>query len=353
MSTYPADIRSTQEIVFSPAEAAELGIEHLRKKRNSQSSGIPFGIKRLDEVMNPMLPGELVSVYGLPGHHKTNVLNHLSRKAIEGLPEGSREIVVRATWEQSVEDDTLHWIASDSGIPITALIRNELSEEDWEMVYQSVNRRGVSPLWIIGHSSLRSESNHRARPRMTMTDIAKALEMICSSSKGESLKIRVVVLDYLQRIRPDPQDGQERREQVMEIVNRAKDCALSFGCTTLLGVQAKREVSERENKIPRQSDAQESSNVEQTSDKIISLWYPWKTEQPNSTIKTQKMAAGGGTSLKNPQVSEETWKVTPNLLVVGIPKQKMGPIIEAVPVYVDPGRNKFFDMAAGGTMMQT
>lgn len=348
MSALPPEIRATREIVFSPNEAAELGSEILRKKHGLQSSGIAFGIKRLDEVMNPIQPGELVSVYGLPGHHKTNVLNHLSRKAIEGIPAGSREVVVRATWEQSVEEDTLHWIATDSGIPITVLVRDEIDEEEWTIVSRSIDRRAVSPLWIIGHSALRSESNRRARPRMSMSDIAKALEWICNSSGDEPLKIRVVVLDYLQRIRPDPQDGQERREQVMEIVNRAKDCALSFGCTTLLGVQAKREVAEREFKLPRQSDAQESSNVEQTSDKIISLWYPWKTEKPNSTVKTMKTKVDSEESPRNSQGIEETWNVTPNLLLVGIPKQKMGPIIEAVPVYVDPGRNEFFDMATGG-----
>jgi replicative DNA helicase len=348
MSTLPPDSRATREIVFSPNDAAELGVEILRKKHAPQSAGIPFGIKRLDEVMNPIQPGELVSVYGLPGHHKTNVLNHLSRKAIQAIPAGSREIVVRATWEQSVEEDTLHWIASDSGIPITALFRDEMDEEVWTMVSKSIDRRAVSPLWIIGHSALRSESNRRARPRMSMSDIAKALEWICSSSGDEPLKIRVVVLDYLQRIRPDPQDGQERREQVMEIVNRAKDCALSFGCTTLLGVQAKREVAEREFKLPRQSDAQESSNVEQTSDKIISLWYPWKTEKPNSTIKTLKIKSDGEADSRKSLTVEETWNVTPNLLLVGIPKQKMGPIVEAVPVYVDPSRNEFFDMATGG-----
>lgn len=339
---------SSRSIVFSPQEAANLGAEVLQKKRVAHSSGIPFGIQRLDDVMNPMLPGELVSVYGLPGHHKTNVLNHLSRKALEGIPGDSREVVVRVTWEQSVEEDTLQWISRDSGLPITVLIRDELEEGNWQMVYRSIKRRALSPLWIIGHSSLQSEGNRKARPRMSMADIVRALEWICNSTGDESLKIRVVVLDYLQRIRPDAEDGQDRREQVMEIVNRAKDCALSFGCTTLLGVQAKREVAEREMKLPRQSDAQESSNVEQTSDKIISLWYPWKTEKPNSTIKTTCIKTDREGSTGSPRIIEETWKVTPNLLLVGIPKQKMGPIIDAVPVYVDPGRSEFFDMAAGG-----
>ena len=349
MSSLPLEDRTAKEIVFSPRDAADLTAELLDKRRDLREVGISFGIKRLDEMMSPIQPGELVSVYGLPGHHKTNMLNHLSRKALEGIPAGSREIVVRATWEQSVEEDTLHWISYDSGIRITSLVRDELDDKQWKTIYKSIDRRAVSPLWIIGHSALRSEKNRRTRPRMSMTDISEALEWICNSTGDEPLKIKVVVLDYLQRIRPDPQDGQERREQVMEIVNRVKDCALSFGCTTLLGVQAKREVAEREFKLPRQSDAQESSNVEQTSDKIISLWYPWKTEKPNSLIRTLRFRSVGDGDTQNTQGLKETWKVSPNLLLVGIPKQKMGPTIEAVPVYVDPGRNLFRDMATGGS----
>lgn len=347
MNEIPLDPKSSSAIVFSPPEAAALGVALLQKSRESLSSGISFGIKRLDEVMNPMRPGELVSVYGLPGHHKTNVLNHLSCKAIAGIPPGSNEVVVRATWEQSVEEDTLHWIANDTGIPITGMVRGELDEAEWEVIYRSADRRAVSPLWILGHSALRSEGNRRARPRMTMSDIARALEWICNSSCDTPLKIKAVVLDYLQRIRPDPQDGADRREQVMEIVNRAKDCALSFGCTTLLGVQAKREVNDREQKLPRQSDAQESSNVEQTSDKIISLWYPWKTEKPNTMITTSRICQDKNATGQPMKVIEESWKITPNLLLVGIPKQKMGPIIESVPVYIDPAENELLDLIPG------
>lgn len=339
---------SSQDLVFNPQESADLAIQLMTRNRTQETGGIRFGIDRLDEVMNPLRPGELVSVYGLPGHHKTGLMNHLSRKALETIEVGSNEIVVRATWEQSVEEDTLHWISGESGVSITRLVRGDLGEPEWKVVMDSSRKRAASPMWIIGHSQLRSEGSRTARPRMTMSDIARALEWICNSSAPNDIKIKLVVLDYLQRIRPDPQDGGDRREQVMEIVNRAKDCALSFGCTTLLGVQAKREVSDRDLKIPRQSDAQESSNVEQTSDKIISLWYPWKTEKANSTVKTLRIHPHLEPTEKAAKITQETWKVTENLLLVGIPKQKMGPIVEAVPVYVNPAKNQYANMFTGG-----
>ena len=120
------------------------------------------------------------------------------------------------------------------------------------------------------------------------------------------------------------------------MVNRAKDCAISFGCPVLLGVQAKREVADRTDKMPQQNDAQESSNVEQTPDKVITLWYPHKTEDAGDVVTTKRYV--------DKKIVTEEWEVSPNLLLVGLPKQKMGGTISSVPVQVDPARGKLSNM---------
>ncbi len=343
--TNPVRNETISGLVYPPPEASALAVDLLQNMREDKTTGTRFGVARFDEVMNPTRGGELISVYGLPGHHKSGVMNHLSKRALATIQPESDEIVVRATWEQSVEEDTLAWMATDSGLSVTKMVRGELDEPEWKLILESSVRRAVSPMWILGHSQLRAAERRRARPRMTMTDIALALEYICEDATDRKLKLKMVVLDYLQRVRPDPQDGESRREQIMEAVNRAKDCAISFSCSVVMGVQARREVAERDNKMPRQDDAQESSNVEQTSDKVITLWYPWKTEKPGSIVKTTRVIKGVDISGRDDRVITESWQVTPNLLLVGMPKQKMGPTIEAVPVFVDPGRQIFSNMA--------
>ncbi|HNT54602.1 MAG TPA: DnaB-like helicase C-terminal domain-containing protein [Anaerolineaceae bacterium] len=339
-------VQPQANLVFGPQEAAALAVGLLEVHRQERQTGIKFEIARLDEVLSPLRSGELISVYGLPGHHKSSLMNWLSRRALALISPESDEIVVRATWEQSVEEDTLHWLAGDSRIPVNRMVRGDLNEAEWQILLASSVRRAVSPMWIVGHSQSRSSQRRQARPRMSLTDIALAIEYICEDAAERKLKPKLVVLDYLQRIRPDPRDGGERREQVMEMVNRAKDCALSFGCPVLLGVQARREVAERPNKMPRQDDAQETSNVEQTSDKIITLWYPHKTEKPGAVLQTVRHAPrmeGQQDQVASPGVEE--WTVNLNLLLVGIPKQKLGPTVEAVPVFVDPARGHFANLA--------
>ena len=134
------------------------------------------------------------------------------------------------------------------------------------------------------------------------------------------LKPKMIVLDYLQRIRPAKEDGYTKREQMVEAVNHAKDMAISFGCPVILGVQVGRDISDRKIKIPTISDGQETSNIEQSSDKMLSLWYPCKSEPLGEMIV-------------------DGMEVTENLLFVKILKQKMGQSHKTFALYVDPEKN--------------
>jgi replicative DNA helicase len=192
-----------------------------------------------------------------------------------------------------------------------------LEPDQWTLLRTAANRRAQSPIWIIGHSQTEFAKVGSARPRMTMTDAFRAMELICSGKiTGIKQKPRLVVLDYLQRIRPDSRDGGTRREQQMEAVNKAKDMSVTFGCPVMLGVQAGRQVMERDNKLPTIDDAQETSNVEQSADKFLSVWYPIKTEKAGSFM--------------------DGVPVTPNLLVIGLLKQKNGPAPLTYKCFVDP-----------------
>ena len=110
----------------------------------------------------------------------------------------------------------------------------------------------------------------------------------------------------------------------MEAVNQAKDIGVAFDCPVLLLTQVGRDLSDREFKLPKLDDGQESSNIEQTADKYLSVWYPIKSEKEGVKL--------GG------------YPVSVNLLVMGVLKQKMGPAPKTFFLYVDPERNIIGDM---------
>jgi replicative DNA helicase len=308
-----------QELIFSPQEAAKLAIDAIEDLKKHKGIGVKTGIGSLDSVLLPLRPAELLVVMGYTSWYKSGFMNWLLKSAVAQCT--STEVAVKVTWEDSVEEDTLKWISSQSGISISTLVRGEIV--DWDVVMNAYTARVETPLWIVGHSNAQSSVEGKPRPRMTMNDVLSAVKFIADGVNDSKYKIKMVVLDYLQRIRPDSTDGSTKREQMMEAVNKAKDLAIQMGCPVVLGVQAGRQVLDRDFKLPRLEDGLETSNIEQSSDKVISLWYPIKTERE-------------GTDL-----SGDGWEapVTKNLLIAGILKQKMGIAPITIPLFVRPDKN--------------
>lgn len=316
----------TQELVFSPQEAAKLAIDALEDLKKNKNAGVKTGIKPLDNVLLPLRPAELMVVMGYTSWYKSGFMNWLLRSAVAQC--NDNEIAVKVTWEDSVEEDTLKWISADASISISTLVRGEQNYE-WDNVMKSYATRIVTPLWIIGHSNQRSMLAKKSRPRMTMTDVLEALEYVQFSATDNKYKIKLVALDYLQRIRPDASDGYTKREQMMEAVNKAKDLSIQLGTPVALGVQASRDVLNRDYKLPRLDDGLETSNIEQSSDKVISLWYPIKTEEEGFYIEQDKVT------------------VTENLLILGLLKQKLGAAPITMPLWVNPEKNYITGMELG------
>ena len=312
-----------QELIFSPAESAALAVQALEELKSNQS-GVKTGIKPIDNVLLPMRPGELIVILGYTSWYKSGFMNWLLKAAVPQCC--SNEIVIKTTWEDSVEEETLKWISADAQIPISALVKGEA---DWNKVMSSYQKRIETPLWIIGHSNKQSAMVGKSRPRMTMTDVLEAANFICDGVTDDKVRPKLIVLDYLQRIRPDPSDGNTKREQMMEAVNKSKDLAIQMGCPVVLGVQAGRQVLDRDYKLPRLEDGMETANIEQSSDKVISLWYPIKTEEKGDMIKNDNI------------------QVTENILIVGIMKQKMGIAPVSMPLWVNPELNYITGLKVG------
>lgn len=317
------------DIAYSPQEVSSLALKKIDQLRHDSGGGVKTGITDIDKMVLPFRPGELITVLGYTSHYKSGFMNWLSKQAVKSIPEGSDEIVIRVTWEQSVEEDTLTWLAGDTNMSVTSLARGLVDEAEWKLLLNSSVRRAITPMWIVGHSEIESREKRHARPRMTMTDVGKAIQYIVNEATDTQWRVRMIVLDYLQRIRPDQQDGISKREQMMEAVNRAKDAAISFGCPVVLGVQTGRDTMKRDDKTPTIDDGQETSNIEQSSDKMFGLWYPIKTEPEGKMIDGQK--------------------VTKNLLIVRLLKQKLGEAPKTFALYVDPEHNLIGSMAGEDT----
>lgn len=314
------DRAKPENVVFSPQQASVLAVKSIELRRDMKNAGLRTGIHDLDNVLLPMRSGELIAVMAYTTNYKSGFMSFLAKSACDQIEDENGEIVIYLSWEQSVEEQTMLDISFTSMIDASRLYKGDISEQQWTEMLKASVERATKPLWLIGHS----ENSGSRRPRLSMTDVAAALAYVVDVQKKRP---RLIVLDYLQRINRDDCRSNDIRVAMMEVVDRAKDMSLAFGCPVLLGTQAGRQVLERQWKMPTLADSQESSNLEQSSDKIISLWYPKTSDPLGADVRYSK---------------DLTFKVTNNLLLLNILKQKYGAAPAMLSLHVQPEVNKIY-----------
>jgi replicative DNA helicase len=320
------------ETVYSPQQASVLAVQTV-EGRKVQGAGLLTGIPGLDEVMLPLKRGDLVVVEGYTSNGKSMLMSAIANNVAADL-KGADEVVVYVSWEQSVEEQTLLDISRTSTIPSSVLYKGSLTEMQWSAMMRAALERASQPIWLVGHS----DASEQRRPRLTMTDVARSLAYIVDV---QGRRVSLIVLDYLQRINRDDVHTTDARLGFMDIVDRAKDAALAFGCPLLLGCQAGRETQSKDWKMPGIRDGQESSNVEQSADKFLALWMPKTSEPMGSKVQLEG------------SIKEMT--VTEHLMFLKLWKQKFGPAPKLLPLYVDAAVGKFWamDMKSGDKKSET
>lgn len=321
-----AQQRDYSTILFDPEQAAAMTIAYLKSRRDNKAWGIPFGVASIDkppreigkeqEHYVPLMPGEVESVIARPGHGKTGTMVARARRRAQFLKDhklDGERVVVYITLEQSTEELNAFNIAADRKLSITHMAMGEITDAEWKECLEEGLRRRYTPIFNIGYSSTTTAK----QIRIDLDGIAGALHMIEDKYKK---KIDLVCVDYLQRI---PYDRAESKTiGVSDNLDGLKNLALqTFKCPMIVGAQATRDVEGRkgagELPIPGMDDGQWTSNIEQTSDHVISLVRPRKYRRDGETF-------GSVTVSGNAQ------------MLVSILKQKMGASNFARWIYYDP-----------------
>lgn len=308
--------------VFDPGMVSQATVNLLQDRKAHQSESINTGIEQLDAVLNPMRPGELVVVLGFTRNYKSGLMNYIARyHALRMRDTGTtNRAVITFTWEQSIEEQGITDIAQLTSLDTGRMMRGQFTDEEWNLLLLGAMRRGTIPWWLVGHSA----SINERRPRLNMSEVTEVLEWIVDF---QEIKPTLVVLDYLQRIKREK--GETMREQFIGIVDKAKDLALAFHCPVMLGSQAGRTVVSNQTRtwrLPHVDEGQETSNLEQSADKLLSVWMP-KNDHPLGTVL---------------QYADKNYTVTENLLILGVMKQKFGPSPKIMQLEVHPETNDIY-----------
>lgn len=312
------------DIIFSPAQVARAGTTYIEQRASNKTEGIPFYLPQMDEKLLPLLPGELCTIIGRPGSGKSAIMMHWARQRAKYLQTNCvlDKVVVYITYEMHIEELYAFHVAAEVGVPVDIMARGQITPEQMELVRDYGIRRANVPLWFMGHS----QERRKKRPLMTLEGVQEALYRLedWEVQNKRELNIDMIFVDYLQRI---PWDAKPESKVigVDENLNKLKDMGLMFSCPVVSGVQARREVDDKDPAIPELADGQWCSGVEQVSDKVMSTVRPIKYKKEGELFGKNHIVQGR------------------NQMVIVLLKQKMGDAPFVVWTMFDPQYNKMYE----------
>lgn len=317
---------------FSAALAQSLEVAAAAYKRGGKLSGIPSGLKTLDEKLGGLHRSDLIILAGRPSMGKTalatNIAFAVARAAeFEEGPDGKRRVIKGKggvvgffSLEMSSEQLATRLIADYTGIPGYLIRQGRIDQNQFGEINDGVREISEIPLYIDDTGGI-SIGALAARARRLKRTVG----------------LDLLVIDYLQLITGGSRRSESRVQEVSEITMALKSLAKELDIPVIALSQLSRQVEQREDKKPQLSDLRESGSIEQDSDVVMFVYreayYLERAEPKEGTEEHLRW--------------EDEMREIRNRAEVIIGKQRHGPI-GAVKVAFDPERTKFSDLEDSG-----
>ena len=213
----------------------------------SDTTGVPTGFYRLDEVTNGLHGGQMIVIAARPGVGKSTLAIDMARAA--AIQHNQASVVF--SLEMGREELTMRLLSAESGIPLQTLRRGEMEQQDWTTL-ASVNGRIVNSPFFIDDS-----------PNMALPEIRAK----CRRLKQQH-DLKLVVIDYLQ-LMSSGKRVESRQQEVSEFSRSLKLLAKELEVPVIALSQLNRSSEQRTDKRPQISDLRESGSIEQDADMVL------------------------------------------------------------------------------------
>ncbi len=304
------DLERIDDLIYTPAETATIGIESSKKVSTYSEYGIPLGIEGIDGYFAPVMPGQLAVMLGQTSHYKSGLMSFLSENAAKYISQAPGRdarppAIVYISTEDFIEEQAYTMFARNGAESVRGLSAGEIT--DLKRLEQTAISVSGIPIYRIGLSFARPAIMYE---QLYLSNLIRAVDII-----AEKRDIRGIFVDYLQALPIDPEVykadiSQQRRLQVRQDIYRLKQAAAYYKTPVWVAVQAKQNISaiNSQIKLPGVYDGEESSSIAQRADRIISIWLPKMHYLPGSQIR---LGAG-------------TLTVDENILLFKVTKQRGG-----------------------------
>lgn len=247
---------------FSKAATDAVNIVNAAYQRGGGLGGVSSGLTELDYKLGGLRPSDLLILAGRPSMGKTalatNIAFNIAKKHKRGVkPDGTEGtvdggVVGFFSLEMSSEQLANRILSAESRIKSHELLQGKLSEEQMHSFIQVARDLEHIPLYI---------------------DDTPALPISGLAARARRLKrqfgLDVLVIDYLQLLRPASNKDQGRVNEVSEITQGLKAIAKELEIPVIALSQLSRQVESRDDKRPQLSDLRESGSIEQDADVVM------------------------------------------------------------------------------------
>lgn len=243
---------SNESRTLSPKECA-LGLNsHLEARFNLQGkrSGLETGFSKLDYYTDGLQFGEFTILAARPSVGKTAIACNLVDKIclIGKVP------TLVLSLEMSAASLCRRLLSCHEKVTMQSLKSGNLTEEDFVKVSAFDRTLKNSPLYI--------------REAFGGMGAGEAAALIRRGAARKGIKL--VVLDYLQKLKPDSRH-EKRTYEVAEASGAMVDAVRESGVAFLCLAQLSRESEKDKGRVPRISDLADSGQIERDADNVLLL----------------------------------------------------------------------------------
>ena len=224
---------------------------------NSALTGVGTGLTDLDSKLGGLHKSDLVILAGRPAMGKSALATNIAFNAAKLYQQNNNEgsVVALFSLEMSAEQLATRILAEQAEISSEKIRRGDMAGDDFAKIVKTSQQLFEIPLFI---------------------DDTPALSISALRTRARRLKrthgLGMVIVDYLQLLRPSGRQADNRVQEISEITQGLKALAKELDLPVLALSQLSRQVEQREDKRPQLADLRESGSIEQDADVVMFIF---------------------------------------------------------------------------------
>jgi replicative DNA helicase len=259
--------RPNQGGFLSVNELLKEVVERIDQLFNSDAdiTGLSTGFADLDEKTSGWQPSDLVIVAGRPSMGKTSFAMNMAEHAVLH----QEKPVLVFSMEMPASQLIMRMMSSLGKIDQTKLRAGNLSEDDWPRLSSAASRLKDRPLFIDD------------TPGITPMELRNRVRQVTREHGQPGM----VLVDYLQ-LMSGSVATENRTNEISQISRELKNIAREFNCPVIALSQLSRNLENRPNKRPINSDLRESGAIEQDADVVVFIYRDevYNEESPDKGV---------------------------------------------------------------------